>query len=195
MTKQVEFYFDVISPASYLAWTQMRTLADETGATVAWKPILLGGVFKATGNASPITVPAKGKWLFADLHRWARAQGVEFKMNDEFPINSLPIMRGLIAYRDDERFGALVAGFFDAMWVSNKNLTEPEVIGRVVAEAGIDPAEFAEKIQDPAVKQALIDATDEAVKRGAFGVPTFFIGDNMHWGQDRLEFVREDLAG
>ena len=193
MPAEFDYYFDVASPATYLSWTQLPKLLEETGATIHYKPILLGGVFKETGNASPITVPAKGKWMFRDLKRWQKSYGVEFWMNDHFPINTLYLMRGLTAYQNDDRFVQLADAIFDGMWVSNKNVNEPEVIGEIVASTGIDPAEFLEKINDPATKQALIDTTAEAVSRGVFGAPTFFVGDNMHWGQDRMHFVKEDL--
>jgi len=193
MTKEVDYYFDVVSSASYLAWTQLPKLVEETGATINYKPLFLPGLFKATGNSSPITVPPKGKWLFDDLQRWAVHYGVPFNMNDQFPLNSLYMMRGLTAYLDDERFLDLANGFFDAMWVSNKDLTNPEVIGQCVTKAGIDPGEFMEKIGDPALKQQLSDVTKEAQDRGAFGAPTFYVGTTMYWGQDRMEFVKQEL--
>jgi 2-hydroxychromene-2-carboxylate isomerase len=92
--RTVEFFFDVGSPASYLAWTQLPAIAAETGATIAWRPMLLGGVFKATGNASPMTVPAKARWMNDDLQRWAERYGVVFRLNPDFPINTLTLMRG-----------------------------------------------------------------------------------------------------
>ena len=194
MAKEVDYYFDVGSPATYLSWTQMRKLAEETGATINYKPMLIGGLFKATGNSSPITVPAKGKWLFTDLMRYAERYGVTFQMNDHFPVNTLYMMRGLTGYLDDDRFLALADGFFDGMWVTNKNMNAPEVIGAIVAECGIEPDAFMQTINDPAIKQRLIDVTAEAERRGAFGAPTFYVGDAMFWGQDRLDFVREALT-
>ena len=191
--KTVEFYFDIVSPASYLAWTQMPGIADETGAEIIYRPFFLPGVFDKAGSASPITVPAKGKWLFKDLVRHAKKYGVSFVMNDKFPMSSVYAMRGLNNYRETEYMVPLANGFFDAMWVSNRDINAPDVVEEIVSSAGIDSAEYTDKLNDPANKQSLINVGEEAVQRGVFGAPTFFIGDTMHWGQDRLDFVKEDL--
>lgn len=191
--KTVEVFFDIVSPASYLAWTQLPKLKEETGAEIIYRPFFLPGVFDNAGSSSPITVPAKGKWVFDDLSRWAKNYGVPFVMNKDFPLSSVYAMRGLNNYRESENFVKLADGFFDAMWVSNQNINEPSVVVNIVTNAGIDPQEYQENLGKPENKQALIDVSTEAVSRGAFGAPTFFVGDNMHFGQDRLNFVREDL--
>ncbi|MEZ5799561.1 MAG: 2-hydroxychromene-2-carboxylate isomerase [Nitratireductor sp.] len=196
MTSQertVEFFFDVISPASYLAWKQLPKLVEETGAKIIYRPMFLPGLFKEAGSSSPITVPNKGKWLFHDLRRFAKRHGVKFWMNEHFPFNSVHVMRGLLAYRDDPRFLALTDGFKDAMWADNRDLTDAGVVSEIVSAAGIDPQEYASRSADPAVKQALVEVGAEAASRGAFGAPTFFVGKEMHWGQDRMDFVREAL--
>ncbi len=193
MGKIVDFYFDIVSPASYLAWTQMPGIIEETGAEVVYRPFFLPGVFDKAGSASPITVPAKGKWLFKDLVRHAKKYNVPFVMNENFPLSSVYAMRGLNNYRDTEHFIALANGMFDAMWANNQNVNDQNIMTGILTTADIDPAEYMEKLNDPANKQALVDVGDEAVARGVFGAPTFFIGDHMHWGQDRLGFVREDL--
>jgi 2-hydroxychromene-2-carboxylate isomerase len=191
----VEFFFDVGSPASYLAWTQLPRLAAETNAVVVWRPMLLGGVFKATGNASPVTVPAKGRWMGDDLHRWARRYGVAFTMNPHFPINTLTLMRGAAAMqmRHPDRFAGYVSAIERAMWEAPRDLGDADVLVATLREAGFDPAEFATLVADPEVKAKLIATTEEAVARGVFGAPTFFVGEQMFFGQDRLEFVREAL--
>lgn len=190
---KLEFYFDIVSPASYLAWTQIPALAAETGAEVEYKPFFLPGIFDGAGSASPITVPAKGKWLFRDLKRWAKTYGVPFMMNENFPLSSVYAMRGLNNYLGTEQFELLLKGLFEAMWANNENVNDQAIMGRILGEAGIDPAEYMEKLNDPANKQSLIAVGEEAVSRGVFGAPTFFVGKFMHWGQDRLNFVREDL--
>jgi 2-hydroxychromene-2-carboxylate isomerase len=191
MANVIEFHFDVVSPASYLAWTQLPKLAEETGAQIDHRPFFLPGLFKEAGSSSPISIPAKGKWLFVDLNRFARKYGVPFGFNNKFPMNSITMMRGLLAYRDTPQFDALTGAFFDAVWVSNKDVTDAAVIAGMVAEAGVDPDEFSAKVSDPELKQKLVDVTSDLAKRGAFGAPTFFVADEMFWGQDRLDFVRE----
>lgn len=195
MPKQVEFYFDIISPASYLAWTQMPKFASQTGAEVLYRPFFLPGLFKTAGSSSPITVPNKGKWLFEDLSAWARRYGVPFRMNSRFPMSSLTAMRGLIAWQDKPEFIALGNGLYQAMWADDRDITDAQVIAEVAETAGIDAQDFAAAVQNPAVKQRVFDINEELAARGAFGAPTFFVGEKMFWGQDRLDFVAEALAG
>lgn len=192
--KQIDFYFDVGSPAAYLAWTQLPKLMQETGATINYKPMFISGVFKLTGNDTPITVPAKGRWIFEDFARWAKRYNVPLVVNSKFPVNSLYMMRGIIAHKNDDRFMALVNTMFDAMWVSNKDVTDPNIMAEIASSAGVNSQDFAEKLQSPDTKQLLIDATQEAVDRGVFGAPTFFVGEEMHFGQDRMDFIAEALA-
>ena len=194
--KTVEFFFDFGSPATYLAWTQLPAICSAAGATLAYRPMLLGGVFQATGNASPITVPAKGKYMLTDLARFARRYDVPMRFNPHFPINTLALMRGAVGLqlRDPGRFDVYVTAVFRAMWVEGRNMGDPAVVAEVLAQAGLDPQSILALTGDPAVKDALKAATEEAVRRGAFGAPTMFVGEQMFFGQDRLDFVREALA-
>ena len=195
MSKQVEFYYDYGSPTTYLAWTQLPALAERTGAEIVRKPMLLGGVFKATDNRSPVMVEAKGKWLFRDLERWAERYGVPYQMNPHFIVNTLPIMRGAMVAQRDGFLPAYDAAMFKAMWVTGRYLDEPAAIAAVLTEAGFDADAIFAAVQEPAIKQALIDATEEAVARGVFGAPSFFVDGELFFGQDRLIFVEEALAG
>ena len=196
MSRQAEFFFDFGSPTSYLAWTQLPGLVAEAGAELRWRPMLLGGVFKATGNASPVTVPAKGRWMFQDMARWARRYGVPLAMNPHFPINTLTLMRGAVGLqmRQPADFERYVEAVYRAMWAQPVNMGDPAVMAEVLQRAGFDPAAFVALAGDAEVKAALVANTDEAVARGVFGAPTVFVGEQMFFGQDRLEFVREALA-
>ncbi len=195
MTATVEFFFDVGSPTTYLAWTQLPKLAADCGAAIVWRPMLLGAVFKAAGNASPVSVPAKGRWMLQDMARHARRYGVPFVMNPHFPINTLTLMRGAVGIqmREPDRLAAYLAAVFDALWCRGLNLGDPVVLAATLSEAGFDPAAMAALAADPEVKAQLLANTEEAVARGVFGAPTFFVGEAMFFGQDRLEFVREAL--
>jgi 2-hydroxychromene-2-carboxylate isomerase len=194
MNKTVEFFFDFGSPASYLAWTQLPQIARKAGAQIAWRPMLLGGIFKATGNQSPVMIPSKGAWMLQDLSRFASRYGVTMTFSPNFPINTLTLMRGAAAYQNDKRFEHYVQTMFEALWMQQKNLGKPEVVAEVLSAAGFDLAEFERLVNDEAVKERLKNTTEEAVKRGVFGAPTFFVGSEMHFGQDRLDFVAEALA-
>ena len=194
MGRTVEFLFDVGSPASYIAFKRLPDIAARTGAMIDYQPFLLGGVFKATGNHSPAEVPAKGAWTSIDLARFAARHGVPFERNPFFPINTLHLMRGAAGLQDDPRFMAYLEAVFDAMWRAPKNLGDPAEMGPVLARAGVSGDEFMALIADEAVKARLKTATERAIARGAFGAPTFFVGDEMFFGQDRLDWVEEALA-
>ena len=196
MTKTVEFFYDFGSPTVYLAATQLPDIAASVGATIDWRPMLLGGVFKSTGNQSPVVVPAKAAYMNNDLKRFAKRYGVPFRFNPHFPINTLALMRGAVAYQDDAVASSTYRdAIFTAIWVEARNLNEPDVIGQVLSAAGLDPAELMNRIGEQTVKDQLIANTEEAVNRGVFGAPTFFVGDQMFFGQDRLDFVTEALSG
>jgi 2-hydroxychromene-2-carboxylate isomerase len=195
MSKTVEFYFDVGSPAAYLAWTQVPKLAAETGATIDYRPMLLGGVFQATANKSPMEVPAKGSYMVTDLQRFAARYGVPFNHNPHFPINTLLLMRGAIGLqiREPARMVPYVDAVYRAIWVDGKNMNDPATVGAVLQQAGFDPAALLALAADPEVKDRLKAVTQDAVARGVFGAPTFFVDGQMFWGQDRLDFVKQAL--
>ncbi|MGR4872102.1 2-hydroxychromene-2-carboxylate isomerase [Variovorax sp. LARHSF232] len=196
MSRSVEFYFDFGSPAAYIAYTQLPRIAAEAGAALVWKPMLLGGVFQATGNRSPVEIPAKGPYVMADLQRCARRLGIAFEHNPHFPINTLLLMRGATALqlREPGRFGDYVAAVFRAIWVDGRNMNDPATVGAVLQQAGFDAPTILALTQEQAVKDRLKAVTQEAVARGVFGAPTMFVGDQMFWGQDRLDFVKEALT-
>ncbi len=196
MSKTLEYYFDFGSPAAYLAYTQLPALAADSGATALWRPMLLGGVFAATGNASPASVPAKGKYMFRDFARFAERYGVPFKFNPFFPINTLTLMRiatGL-QLREDPRFADYCAVVFRAIWVDKQNMNDAPTVVGVLQASGLDAPALLALASEQTVKDQLKAATESAVARGVFGAPTFFVDDQMFWGQDRLDFVREALA-
>jgi len=191
--KRAEFFFDFGSPASYLAYTQMDGIAQRTGAEIVWRPMLLGGVFKATGNASPAIVPAKGKWMNADLPRFAERYGVAYNRNPFFPVNTLLMMRGAAAYEGTPEFRPYVDAMFKAMWVDQKNMNDMPTAAGVLKAAGFDPQAFMATAESQDAKDRLKATTEEAVARGVFGAPTTFVGDHMYFGQDRLDFVEQAL--
>ncbi|HEY2752325.1 2-hydroxychromene-2-carboxylate isomerase [Phenylobacterium sp.] len=194
VSKTVEFLFDFGSPASYLAYKRLPDLTARTGARVDYSPMLLGGVFKATGNASPAAIPAKGRWMNIDLARWAKRHRVEFNRNPYFPINTLHLMRGAAGLIDDTRFLAYCDVVFDAMWRDPKNLGDPAELAPVIRRAGLEPDDFRAMVERDDVKDRLKSLTEAAVERGVFGAPTFFVGEEMFFGQDRMEFVEEALT-
>jgi len=196
MSRTIEFFFDVGSPTTYLAWTQLPRIAREAGAELRFRPMLLGGVFKATGNSSPVSVPAKGRWMLGDIARWARRWGVPFAFNPHFPINTLTLMRGAagLQLRAPHDLPRYLDAVFRAMWVEPRNLGDAAEVAAVLTAAGFDAQAFTALVADPEVKAALVASTEEAIARGVFGAPTCFVGELMFFGQDRLDFVREALG-
>lgn len=196
MSKTVEFYFDLGSPATYLAYTQLPKICAQTDTRLIYIPLLLGGVFKATGNASPATVPAKGRYMFEDLDRYAKRYGVPLKFNPHFPINTLMLMRAVtgMQLRHPERFAAFIDCLFKAIWVEGRSLDEPATVAAVLSENAFDPQEVLALTADEEVKALLKDNTEKAVRRGVFGAPSMFVDNQLYFGQDRLDFVLEALS-
>jgi 2-hydroxychromene-2-carboxylate isomerase len=194
MANAIEFLFDVGSPTAYLAWHRLKGIVARTGAPFTAVPILLGGIFKATGGSPPGTVAAKGRWMNEDMARWAARDGIPLAMNPHFPVNTLTMMRILAGLQSDALFDAVCDTLFAGMWQQGLNLGEPAVLAATLAEAGHDADRLLALAQDGAAKQRLIGNTEAAVARGVFGAPTCFVAGQMHFGQDRLDWVEAAAA-
>lgn len=195
MSKRVEFFFDFGSPTAYLAWSQLPRICQAHQAELIYRPMLLGGVFKATGNQSPVMIAAKGRYMHQDMQRYATRYGVTLNMNPYFPINTLYLMRAAsaVALYEPARLEAFIKTIYEAMWVQALNMGKISVLNEVLEQAGFDPQSLLAQIEQPEVKAALIATTDEAIARGVFGAPTVFVGDEMFFGQDRLDFIAQAL--
>jgi 2-hydroxychromene-2-carboxylate isomerase len=191
----IEFFWDPASPFTYLAATQIEPLAADCGADLVWKPFVLGKAFEATGNRPPISVPAKGQHLFKDLKRWATFYGVPFQFPKSFPVNSILPERAAIAAANAGKGNAFALAVMTAHWGEGRDISQPDEIKAVASAVGLDGDAILAATQDAAVKEALKNNTDEAIKRGAFGAPTFFVGSEMFWGNDRLQLLSAYLKG
>jgi 2-hydroxychromene-2-carboxylate isomerase len=194
--REIEFFFDVGSSYSYLAATQMNGVSERTKVPVRWRPFLLGGVFKATGNNLPISLPAKAKWMLHDMTLWAHHYGIPFRMPSRFPLVTLRTQRALAAA---ERLApATVAPFatalFAAYWGEDQDITTDPVISAAARSANLDPGAIIAAIDAPETKELLRATTDEAVRRGAFGAPAMFVGDALFWGNDRIPLLERYLT-
>jgi 2-hydroxychromene-2-carboxylate isomerase len=197
--KTVDFIFDFGSPNGYLSWKVLPAIAARHGAAVNLIPALLGGIFKATNNRSPMEAfgEVKGKMAYEQLEtrRFVDKHGLTaFRFNPHFPVNTLMIMRGLIAAQRAGVAEAYLAAVAPAMWEAGEKMDDPAVVARVLSAAGLDAQALLAAAQDPDVKAQLIANTEAAVARGVFGVPTFFVGGEMFFGKDRLGQVEEALA-
>lgn len=189
----IEFFWDPASPYTYLAATQIEALAARHGATVVWRPFVLGKVFEATGNRAPATVAAKAKHLFQDVQRWATLYGVPFRFPTIFPINGIAAMRAACAADDAGHGGAFAQAIMKAYWADGADIAKPEAIAAVASAIGLDGEALIARTADAEIKDRLRANTEEAVKRGAFGAPTMFVDGQMFWGNDRLVLLENHL--
>ncbi len=194
MQRQVEFYYDYGSPTAYLAWTQLPDICRRCDAELICRPVLLGGVFKATGNETPARIEAKRKWMFDDIVRYAESYGVPFAYNPHFIFVTLAAMRGAVWADSAGCLEAYNRTLFEAAWVEQRDVGNAEAVGVVLKDAGLDADAALHAIQQPEIKTRLIENTNGAVDRGVFGVPTVFVAGQMHFGQDRLPWVKKALA-
>ncbi len=176
MSKNVTFCFDFGSPYSYLAYNNLKVIKDE-GAEIEIMPVLLGGIFKATGNQPPATVQKKGEYMFKDITRWTKTLNIPFKMNPYFPILTVPHMRGAVLAQKNDILENYMQVMFESIW----------------SKAMKDANSFAEGISSDEIKNKLRENTEFAINKGAFGVPTFYIDDEMYWGIDSMKFLVEYL--
>jgi 2-hydroxychromene-2-carboxylate isomerase len=194
---EIEFHFDFGSPNAYLAHRVIPAIEERTGARFRYVPVLLGGVFKATGNRSPAEafreIPSKRAFMELETRRFLARHGItDFRHNPFFPVNTLAIMRGAVAARHEGCFARYVEVVFRNMWCEPKKMDEPEVIRLVLEENGFDARRLIERAQSPEVEQELVRNTEASVARGTFGSPTFFVGDEMFFGKDQLRDVEEE---
>ena len=198
MTKTIDFIFDFGSPNAYLSYKVLPEIVARTGASVNLISCLLGGIFKATNNQAPMIAfgGIKGKMAYEMLEtqRFIKKHGLgEFRMNPHFPINSLLAMRGLVAAEMDGVKDAYVDVVLKGFWEDGLKMDDPAVLQEVLTKAGLDGVGLIARTQDPEVKQKLVENTESAVARGAFGIPTFFVGEEMFFGKDRLSQVEDEL--
>jgi len=197
--KQVEFHFDFGSPNAYLAHKLIVGIEQRTGAAFVYVPVLLGGVFKLTNNVAPMVqfkdVKNKLAYQRLEFQRFIQKHGLgQFQWNPHFPVNTVQIMRGAIVAQTDGKLRPYVDAVFHHMWEAPKKMDDPAVIRAALEESGFDAERILAGIQDQDVKDALLKNTEASVARGTFGAPTFFVGDEMYFGKDRLRDVEEALA-
>ncbi len=195
METKIEFFWDAGSPYTYLASTKVQEVADRCGVPVEWRPFLLGGVFRETGNKPPLDVAAKGSYMIDDLETWARFYNVPFRFPSFFPVSSLLPMRAAVAAHrlgEGVRFAREIMKIY---WVEETDPSVPENVQAAARAAGLDGETVLRMTQDPEIKETLKMNSGEAVARGAFGAPTFFVGKKMFWGNDRLLLLEAYLKG
>ena len=197
---KVEFHFDFGSPNAYLAHLIVPEIEQRTGVAFEYVPILLGGVFKLTNNRSPVEklagIKNRLEYEQLEMRRFIRRHGItQFTWNPFFPVNTLLVMRGAVAAQTEGLLDGYVDAVFKAMWAEQKNMSDADVATAVLQQAGLDGARLVARTQEPEVKDRLLKNTEASVARGTFGAPTFFVGDEIFFGKDRLRDVEEEVAG
>ena len=192
MIKPFDFFFDFISPYSYLAHKQIRKLEKENNIKINYKPILLGGLHKLAGVTAAAFIPSKTKYMIRDCKMIAEKHNIKFKFNTNFPINSLALMRGVFLAQNKKKLNQYVDFFFDAYWEDGLNLNSDKILNSILINLNINFNEFQLIISDQKIKNKLTAQTNEAYNKGVFGAPSFIINNKLFWGQDRLEFVLKE---
>tara|TARA_Y100001958_G_C21239977_1_gene567378 strand:- start:1926 stop:2513 length:588 start_codon:yes stop_codon:yes gene_type:complete len=189
MIKPFEFYFDFISPYSFLAHKKIRKIESKNSVKIKYRPILLGGLHNLHGIKAPAFIPAKAKNMIRDCKLIAEKDNVKFKFNSYFPIKSLNLMRGVFVAEEDNCQNYYIESIFNAIWQDGLNMNEETVVHKVLKNLNINPKTFLLRSTSSMIKDSLREKTSDAYKKGIFGAPSFVVNNKVFWGQDRLEFV------
>jgi 2-hydroxychromene-2-carboxylate isomerase len=190
----LEFFLDFMSPTAYLAHSQLPALVKRTGANVIWRPMLTLRLHEITGNRSPMAVKNKARWAMQDLARFAARYDVPLAISPHFPMKMIDALHGALVADELGGIEAYCALLFPAVWRDGIDVDDRSALARYLAAGGVDPEPIQSRIDDPAIAERLERNVQEAAERGAFGAPTFFVGDELFFGQDRLDFVEAALS-
>ncbi len=191
MTKKIDFYFDFISPYSYLAYKKVKTLQKNREINIDYKPILLGGLHNLKGITPPAFIKSKLNFMINDCNMVAKKHNIQFTFNSKFPINSIKLMRGFLII-DTKTKDNYLDIMFDAYWINNLNIEDEEVLNKLINKCGVDKKNFYKEIENEKIKDKLKNITQKAYDDEIFGAPTFVVNNKIFWGQDRLEYALDE---
>ena len=194
MIKPLEFYFDFISPYSFLAHKQIRKIENKEGIKIIYKPVLLGGLHNLHGIKAPAFIPAKAKHMVRDCKLIAEKNNIRFKFNSYFPIRSLNLMRGVLVAEEDNVKKYYIDNIFNTIWQDGLNMNDEIVIQKILQNLNINPKTFSLRTTSSLIKDLLRKKTNEAYEKGVFGAPTFIVNNKIFWGQDRIEFALREAS-
>ena len=194
MIKPLEFYFDFISPYSFLAHKQLIKIQNKEGIKIIYKPVLLGGLHNLHGIKAPAFIPAKAKHMVRDCKLIAEKNNIRFKFNSYFPIRSLNLMRGVLVAEEDNIKKYYINNIFNTIWQDGLNMNDTIVIQKILQNLNINPKTFSLRTSSSLIKDLLRKKTNEAYEKGIFGAPTFVVNNKIFWGQDRIEFALKEAS-
>jgi len=193
MIKSFDFYFDFISPYSFLAHKKIRKIEQKNSIKINYKPVLLGGLHNLHGIKAPAFIPAKAKFMVRDCKLIAEKNNIKFKFNSYFPIKSLNLMRGVLVAEEDNYKSFYIDSIFDLIWQHGLNMNDENIIQKVLKNLNINPKTFLLRSASSSIKESLRKKTNEAYEKGIFGAPSFISNNKVFWGQDRIEFVLDEI--
>jgi len=194
MTKPFDFYFDFVSPYSFLAHKEIRKIENKISKKINYKPILLGGLHNLHGIKAPAFIPAKAKHMVRDCKLIAEKNNILFKFNSYFPIRSLNLMRGVFVAEEDNFKSYYIDNIFNSIWQDGLNMNDENIIQKILKNLNINPKTFLLRSTSSSIKDILKKRTSEAYEKGIFGAPTFVSNNKIFWGQDRIEFVLKEAS-
>jgi len=194
MIKSFDFYFDFISPYSFLAHKEIRKIEKKNSVKIRYKPILLGGLHNLHGIKAPAFIPAKAKHMIRDCKLIAEKNKIRFKFNSYFPIRSLNLMRGVLVAEEDNYKSYYIDEIFNAIWQDGLNMNDEKIIEKILKNLNINPKTFLLRVASTSIKESLKKKTDEAYEKGVFGAPSFVSNNKIFWGQDRIEFALNEAS-
>jgi 2-hydroxychromene-2-carboxylate isomerase len=194
MIKPFDFYFDFISPYSFLAHKEVRKIENKIGIKIRYKPVLLGGLHNLHGIKAPAFIPAKAKHMVRDCKLIAQRNNVKFKFNAYFPIKSLNLMRGVLVAEEDNIKNYYIDNIFNTVWQDGLNMNDDIIIQKILKNLNVNPKTFTLRITSSSIKDSLRKKTSEAYEKGIFGAPTFVSNNKIFWGQDRIEFALKEAS-
>ena len=192
MIKPFDFYFDFVSPYSFLAHKELRKIENKVGVKIRYKPILLGGLHNLHGIKAPAFIPAKAKFMVRDCKLIAERNNIKFKFNSYFPIKSLNLMRGVLVAEEDNIKNYYIDNIFNTIWQDGLNMNDDVIFQKVLKNLNINPKSFSLRSTSSSIKDSLRKKTNEAYEKGIFGAPTFVSNNKIFWGQDRVEFALKE---
>ena len=194
MNKPIYFYFDFVSPYSFIAHKLIKRVAQKSSIKIEYRPVLVGGLHNLNGIKAPAFIPSKARFMIRDCKMVAENNKIKFRFNSYFPIKSLNLMRGVFVSAEDNFKSYYIDKVFDAVWQDGLNMNDQNIIDKILKNLGVNPTTFSLRTSSQSIKEQLKKKTNEAYELGIFGAPTFLVNNKIFWGQDRLDYALAEIV-